>query len=226
MDAYAIPPSRSRRPTSTRRARSVSTENCWKMADNASQPKPLTAKQMKAAVLVAEDAISNERIAEECGVSSKTLYNWKLLPEFQAVVREKTQELDDAVSQLQFAKRRGRLEALNAQATDYQTIVKERAEWFGRHEPDVPGGKTGRIIRQEKVIGTGRNAVATTEYALDKGLEAQFDNVLVQIARERGEWLDKRELTGANGTPLVPITEIVVNLPTAPPEIVGDDDDD
>lgn len=187
-------------------------------------PSTLTAKQLKAATLVAEDTLSNQRIAEECKVTRQTIDNWKKLPAFQNAVRQKTQELDDAVSQLRFAKRRERIRALNEQAEDYLTIVSERGSWFAQHEPDVPGGRTGRIVRTERVIGVGKAAQVTVEYELDKGLESQFDSVLVQLAKERGEWSDgKRELTGPNGSPLLPIIEIEVHKAGRPPD---DDDDD
>lgn len=187
-------------------------------------PSTLTAKQLKAATLVAEDTLSNQRIAEECKVTRQTIDNWKKLPAFQNAVRQKTQELDDAVSQLRFAKRRERIRALNEQAEDYLTIVSERGSWFAANEPDVPGGRTGRIVRTERVIGVGKAAQVTVEYELDKGLESQFDSVLVQLAKERGEWSDgKRELTGPNGSPLLPIIEIEVHKAGRPPD---DDDDD
>lgn len=187
-------------------------------------PSTLTAKQLKAAGLVAEDTMPDIRIAEECKVSRTTLHNWKQLPAFQVAVREKVQELDDAVSQLRFAKRRERIRALNEQAQDYLTIVQERGQWFADNEPDVPGGRTGRIVRTERVIGVGKAAQVTVEYELDRGLESQFDSVLVQIAKERGEWSEKRELTGAGGSPLLPIVEIEVRKASAPPD--DDDDDD
>lgn len=194
------------------------------MPETTQTTKQLTSKQRKAAMLVAEDAMTNARIAEECGVSEPTIYYWKRDPEFARVVREKVQQLDEAVSQLRFAKRRERIRALNEQAEDYLTIIQERADWFAQNDADVPGGRTGRIVRQERVIGTGKAATKTVEYVIDKGLEAQFDAVLVHLAKERGEWSDgRRELTGPNGTPLLPIVEIEVVKQMSPP--IDDDDD-
>lgn len=194
------------------------------MVTKSNEPKELTGRQLKAAVLVAEDALSNKRIAEECAISEQTLLNWKKLPLFMTVVREKTQALDDAVSQLRFAKRRNRIEALDAMAADYLQIIAERAAWYGENYPGTPGGKTGRIVMQEKIIGTGRNATQTVEHVLDKGLDDGLRNTLIHIAKERGEWSDgKRELTGPNGTPLLPIIEIEVFKQMQPP--ANDDDD-
>jgi hypothetical protein len=188
--------------------------------------KPLSAKQLKAAALVGEDALSNARIAAECGISTSTLDKWKQDRQFQDAVRKKVQELDDAVSQLQYAKRRERIRALDDMARDYVTIAEERAAWFAINDPDVPGGRTGRIVRQERVLGSGKGQVRTTEYVLDKALDQGLRDTFVHIAKERGEWSDgRRELSGPNGTPLLPIIEIEVHKQTSPPDIDGDDDD-
>lgn len=196
------------------------------MPDKKPTEKPLSAKQLKAAALVGEDALTNERIATECGITLSTLYKWKTERPFQEAVRKKVQELDDAVSQLQFAKRRERIRALDQMAQDYVTLVEERAAWFTENEPDIPGGRTGRIVRQERVLGSGKSQVRTTEYVLDKALDQGLRDTFVHIAKERGEWSDgRRELTGPNGTPLLPIIEIEVHKQTSPPIIEGDDDD-
>ena len=182
----------------------------------------LTAKQLRAAGLLAEDVLPDERIAEEVGISRKTLHNWKQEEEFRNAVRDKIAELDAAVSRYQFVKRRNRIALMNRQVEDYNQIVQERADWFTQNDPDVPGGKTGRIVKQVKQIGVGKAAELVEEYVLDKGLETQIQATLKQIAQERGEWTEKREHTGPGGTPLIPITEIVIAKQAAPP----DDDDD
>lgn len=184
----------------------------------------LSAIQRKAAALVAEDTLNYERIAEECGVNVSSVYNWKKREDFMALVREHVQRLDEAVSQLRFAKRRERVRALNDQAQDYLQIVEERSRYYADEEnglQHVPGGKTGRIIRQVKIIGTGSNAQRIEEFVFDKALDSQFQSTLEHIAKERGEWSEKRELSGPNGTPLLPIIEIRV---TEPKKAVDNDD--
>lgn len=177
----------------------------------------LSGKQLRAAWLSAEDALSNERIAEEVGVSRSTLQEWKKMPTFMSAVRDRVQELDESVSQLQFAKRRERIRALEEMAQDYITIRNERAEWFAKHAKRIPGGRTGRIVKQDKVIGTGKSAVKTTEYVVDRQTDEGFKATLKQIAQERGEWSEKRELSGPNGLPLLPIVEVTVVQPDMTP---------
>lgn len=153
------------------------------------------------------------RVAEEVGISPKTLYEWKLLPLFIDAVRRKVQELDAATSQLRFAKRRNRIEALEQMAEDHLTIMQERAAWFANNDPDVPGGRTGRIIKRIKVVGVGKNSTLVTEYEEDKGLDQNFRDTIKHIAQERGEWSDKKEISGPNGLPMLTITEIRVRQP-------------
>lgn len=177
------------------------------------RPKRLSVRQLKAAVLLGEDSLSIARIAEEVGVSDVTIYNWKKLPHFMDAVRAKVRELDEATSQLRFAKRRERIAALEQMAEDHLTIMRERAEWFAANDPEVPGGRTGRVIRQEKVIGIGKQQKQVTEYVEDKGLDQNFRETLIHIAKERGEWSEKRELSGPNGLPLLPIIELRIEEP-------------
>lgn len=199
-----------------------------------------TGQKLKAAQLLAEDTMSKTRIAEECGCALVTLKKWRNEPAFQDRVREIVQALDEEVSQLRFAKRRERIRALDEMANDLLTIRNERGAAFAEAgtyvtdpvtgqtvfvpNPDiqaVPGGKTGRIIRQEKQIGAGRSAQSVIEYAYDSSVDKAFRDTLVHIAKERGEWSDgRREITGPNGTPLLPIREIVVQVPA------GFEDDD
>lgn len=190
------------------------------MALNSHKP-GLSAKQLKAALLVGEDSMSVARIAEECGVSERIIHKWKLNPEFMDAVRQKVRELDEATSQFRFAKRRGRIAALEQMAEDHLTIMAERAAWFAENDPEVPGGRTGRIIKRIKVIGVGKNSTQVTEYEEDKGLDSNFRDTIKQIAQERGEWSDKKEVSGPNGMPLLPIIELRIREP----EPVKDDPD-
>jgi transposase-like protein len=184
-----------------------------------------TAQKLKAANLIAEDTMSKQRIAEEVGIGVALLKEWRDHPDFQRRVAEIVKELDEAVSQLRFAKRRGRIEALNDLAEDYVKIVKERAEYFTLNPvEDVPGLKTGRFSREEKSIGSGNLQKTVVVYTPDTALDKSFRDTLVQIARERGEWLDKRELSGPDGSSLLGIIEIEVTHPAG--EFRDDEDDD
>lgn len=185
-----------------------------------------TAQKRKAAILLAEDTLPKTRIAEEVGVTSTTLSNWRQVPEFEAAIQDKVKELDEAVTALRFVKRRERLEVLSNQASAYLQIIEERAAYFAQNEPEVPGGKSGHVTRREKTLGSGSKQTTTVEYEVDTGTDRQLNATLVQIAKERGEWSDKKELTGPGGSALLPIVEIEVTMPAVDALASGSDDED
>ncbi len=187
------------------------------------RPSSYNAKKHEAAILLAEDKLGDRRIAEELGISLSTLSLWKLKPELQELIRVKQVELDDAVSRFKYAKRRERVEALNEMAEDYLIIRDERARWYLENEPDIPGGKTGRLVRTERWVGQGRNAIQVIEHVVDKAADDAFRATLIQIAKERGEWSDKKEISGPGGSAMLAIVEIEVVKQMQPP---SDDDDD
>jgi len=167
---------------------------------------------MLAAQMIAANELPFDRIAEEMKVSRVTLDNWRSREDFQHKVAEYIQEIVQATSTLKFSDRNRRIDALNKMAMDYETIMRERAEWYTEKLPEVPGGRTGHLVHQIKVVGFGKNAQVVEEDTLDKALDEGFKDTLIHLAKERGEWSEKREVTGANGAPLLPVSEIVVKL--------------
>lgn len=74
-----------------------------------------------------------------------------------------------------------------------QSIISQRAE---SATDDIPGDDTGLIVKREKVIGTGRNAVHTTEYEVDTGTIQQIRAIYDDIAKELGQRVERIETTG------------------------------
>lgn len=174
--------------------------------------RPLNASQLIAAKMIASNEMTFGRIAEELKITEITLMNWRSRADFQQKVAEYAEGIVQATSTLKFSARNRRIEALNKLAEDYEIIMQERAAWYAEHLPEVPGGRTGHLVHQIKVVGVGKNAQVVEEDVLDKALDEGFKDTLVHIAKERGEWAEKREVTGINGSPLLPISEIVVKL--------------
>jgi len=177
----------------------------------------MRAKHYRAATLVAEDELTNERIAQECGIRMETLYEWRKEPLFQQAVREKIAELDAAVSKIRFAKKRDRIALLSQNVEKYLEVREQRAAYYAEHYDDVPGGKTGLLTPTERQLGPSAGSRVVVDHKTDTGLEKLISDTLVLIAKERGELTEKRELSGPNGTALVPIIEIEVALPSGPP---------
>lgn len=154
--------------------------------------KTLSGKQERAAVLVAEDELSNEDIARQCGVTRKTVDRWKTEPEFKARVSQIIRDLSENLERYAIARRDLRVAEYNERRRLLIEVRRQRAEQL---KDEAPGGDTGLIVRQVKVIGGGRDAELVTEYAVDTGLlKAQLD-LEKQAAIEAGQWLEKKDVT-------------------------------
>lgn len=187
---------------------------------------PLTTNQRLAARLIAENELTFERIAEEIGVSQLTLANWRTRDDFQQVVRDVGESIVQKTSTLKYADRNRRIGALNNLAESMEQIIRERAEWYTKNDENAPGGRSGLIVRTRRAIGNGKVVEIIEEDQLDRALVSEYKDTLIHIAKERGEWSDKKELSGPGGAPLLPIKEIVINVPANYEEEDDFDDDD
>lgn len=154
--------------------------------------KTLTAVQSRAAILVADDELTDEAISAELGITSRTLRNWKDRPVFQAAVAEHRARIAASISRFWVAKRRKRVKRLQELADAAISVIEQRAA-----DPtlaDVPGGTTGLMLRDVKVVGTGEDAERVDMYRVDTALMAEIRNTLKQAAQEVGDWTEKREV--------------------------------
>jgi|SRR5579884_153391 len=154
----------------------------------------LTAKQERAALLAAEDEISDDEIAAQCGIARSTLARWKDLPEFQARVRAHVDELGRALARYHIARRDKRMALLQERNNRLHQIVAERAE--DPDMEDVPGGQTGYLVRTFKIVPQGDDnpAKIIPEYSVDTGLVSALNTVEKQAAQEAGQWANKHEV--------------------------------
>jgi transposase-like protein len=182
---------------------------------NPQDEKPFTWTDAKrtAARLIAQGGMTDIRIADECGVTNRVISNWRRHPDFQRYITTIGAELDRAMSTHYTARKRNRVAELDDLYKRLKSTVVERGEWFAEHHPTVPGGKHGTIVRRERVIGIGKNATHVEEFEVDKALFAEMRATLDQQAGELGQKVTKQELSGPNGTPVVPITSIIVKTP-------------
>jgi hypothetical protein len=155
-------------------------------------------KRERAALQVAEDALTDAAIAEQAGVSKQTLENWKLRPDFRARVQEHVAAFAEAVRAEGIANHKNRVAALNDRWRKMQTVIDARAE---AHDGQAPGAGTGLLVRQEKQIGAGERAVHVVEWRVDDGLLSELRQHEKQAAQELGQWTDKSEVAGKDGGP-------------------------
>jgi len=157
--------------------------------------KPLPTRQERAALLVATDDLPDEQIAASIGIGRKTLARWKLRADFHGRVEAHRAALAGAVTEAGLAVKVNRIRQLDRRWRKLRALIDERAaDPTMQH---VPGGKTGLLVRQVKVIGTGRNAQRVEEYVVDVGTLRELRAIEQQAAQECGQWCEKRESVAA-----------------------------
>lgn len=169
------------------------------MGEQVTESKPFRwdERRTRAALLLAEDSLSNAGIAKTLGVSEVTLWKWRQHPDFKARVTEHVQALDRAVSRYSIAKRRERVRILDEQMRDLLAVKEARAE---KYAEKCPGGGTGLLVEQAKIGGGGPDGpVVITEYVIDGGLIAELRALQKQAAQELGQWSEKATVTHAGG---------------------------
>lgn len=148
----------------------------------------LTGRQESAAVLLAEDHLTDEEIAQKIGITRRTLAKWKVLPVFSARVHEIGADLASRARNRGIARRERRLATLQALHNRLLKVIEERAA-----DPElakIPGGKTGLIVR--KPIASGGELVGF-EYAVDTGTLKELRAISEQAAKELGQLIDRHE---------------------------------
>jgi hypothetical protein len=155
-----------------------------------------TKGRSEAAVLLAEDELNDEQIAERAGVSRRQLTTWKQHPTFRARIDELAAEFEQSFLRIGIARKRRRIAALNDRHQRMCRVIEERAA--DPEMQEVAGGTTGLLVRQVKVIGTGEHARTVEEYAVDTGLLSEMRQTEKQMAQEVGDWVDKSEARTTN----------------------------
>ena len=156
-------------------------------------------KKERAAVLIAEDDLTDEAIADAVGVTRRTLGNWKNDPDFMAVVKENVDRIQATMLRLAIARKHKRLAVLDDLHTKALQVIDERTVVSGN---GAPGESTGLVVRQIKSVGSGRDAELVEEYVVDVGLIREIRALHKQAAQELGQWSEKLEHTGKDGGPI------------------------
>lgn len=153
----------------------------------------LSPQKIEAAVMVAHDELTDEAIAERIGITRRTLANWKNNPEFSDYVDEENRKVQAAMLRLDIAKRHKRVARLNELHDKLFTVIDERAASLAG---EAPGGGTGLLVHQVKVVGSGPSAQMVDEYVVDAGTIREIRALQEQAASELGQKIDKVSVTG------------------------------
>jgi transposase-like protein len=178
------------------------------VAENDSGEWAWTAPREGAARLLAEDALTDDEIAARVGVSPRQLYRWKQRPEFAARVREAAEVIGRAVLRYAVSRRTRRVEDLDNLRSGLLQVIEERGA--SPHMQAASGGRTGLLVRRLRVIGSRDSAREVEEFEFDAALVRELREVEKQAAQECGQWVERREQTGAA---LLVLTEVIVDGP-------------
>ncbi|SRR5579885_2187212 len=157
------------------------------------KPFTWTKRKERAALLVAEDELTDVAIAGAVKISVAGLKKWKARPEFAARVAEIVSATRAAVQARGIAEKQNRLAALNDRWGRLQQIIRERGG-----DPamaTVPGGQTGLLVRELKAMGTGADMTLVEEFHLDAALLKEAREHEKQAAIELGQWTERKDVT-------------------------------
>lgn len=153
-------------------------------------------KKEMAAQYIAEGRLEYGEIAQKVGVERTTLHRWRKEEKFAARVDCLREEFLAAAQDRAIARKDYRLSVLNAKHDKLLTLIEQRAA-----DPtmaEIPGGSTGLVVRQLKVSGE----TVVSEFVFDRAVLQELRALEEQAAKELGQFVEKRELTGKDGGPL------------------------
>lgn len=158
-------------------------------------------KRERAAVLLAEDELSDEVIAGAVDVARRTLARWKLEPDFAALVGDNVGRIQAGMLKLAIAKKYKRVEVLDMLHTKHLRALELRAERIAvelsaEDTPETATRKffgsfipaeaiTGLFVKKETVLANGMKSV---EWVYDAAIVKTICSLEEQAAKELGQW--------------------------------------
>lgn len=169
--------------------------------EKATRPFLWTGPKARAAVLLAEDLLTDAQIAAQVGYHVTALYKWKRRREFLDRIDEHVAEIRAAAVERGIGNKLYRLAVLQAQIDRMLGTIKRRANHPSVEH--VPGGEYGLVVASGvKVVPTAEGAPEPWfEFEVDTGLLRELREYLKQGAQEVGDWSEKREITGLPAGP-------------------------
>lgn len=177
--------------------------------DKIGQKNALTKTQETAAVLVADDKLTDQEIADECKIVRATLANWKKLPAFVARVEEHQKAWREVVMSTGIADKATRLAGMNNRYGKLNRVIEARAKRYSEEIDAAPLDALGsddketrpRIPPEEAREGVILETVIYTkegpriEWAVDTGLLSEISRLEKEAAAELGQRIVKTEQT-------------------------------
>lgn len=140
--------------------------------------------------MVAEDSLTDEQIASTLGCSKSTLERLKRQEAFRGTVVTIVADTAAALKAQGIAEAQARIDDHVDLHNRMRQVIEERAASLDF--ADVPGGQTGLLAHNIKVVGGGAFAERVDVYEVDTGLIAAINANKKQVAQERGQWQEPR----------------------------------
>ncbi len=155
-----------------------------------------TGAREQAAIEIAEGCFRPREIADHVGVETAAISAWLREPEFRARVEEHIAEIRERVVHLGIARTEIRITKMNDRWLRGHQLIEDRAA----EAYDTPGGKTGLLAREEKMIGGGPLAEKVEVYKVDTGLLKELRELEMSAAKQLNQLTERVELSSPAGS--------------------------
>jgi hypothetical protein len=142
--------------------------------------------QARAAILVAEDELSDTEIAHLCGITRRTLVRWKERSAIQQKVDEHLRLSKQESERQMIVERQMRIADLEERRQKLEDIIHARANSLEMKR--FPGGSTGLVIRRKGSFRQRDGRLAEYDYELDIPLLREMRRLEVAAAKALGQW--------------------------------------
>jgi hypothetical protein len=176
-----------------------------------------TRKRIEAAGLLAEDELSDEKVAATIGVSRSTIALWKLNPFFTKRVQGLVVAWERKVMSSGIANKARRVNVLNHLHGLQMEIVEKRslaatlAAAAGL--PTAPGETTGLVVRQRRLLrGANREALVAEKAEFDHAISREIRATLDHAAKETGQLVERHDVSGGQGRSITTSIELLDDI--------------
>ena len=152
----------------------------------------------RAAQLLAEGRLSDEKISEVLGIARRSLADLKKKPDFDARVKELLRRFAEESLKFGIARRETRISVQQELQSKLLTVIDERATEAQQANSTVPGMKTGLVCRSLKGIGKGSDFQVVETFETDVSTVKALVALHELAAREMGQFVES-ELQAKSG---------------------------